>query len=114
MIDTGDGEATSGRVTPIHWQTVIVQGVLQLVLFGGMCISYALVNERWKGGVDADIKNLIMADTVQKETNVDIRLAIAKLTDSIGILSQNQQRVIALLEVHMNSDARQFQRLNNK
>ena len=115
MIDNGDGEETHKPPTrEIHWESVIVQGIIQLIIFGGLCVSYALINERWKGSVDADLRNLASTNVVQKETNVDMRLAIAKLSDSIAILSQNQQRVIALLEVHMNADAAKFQSLKGK
>jgi hypothetical protein len=117
MIDTGDGEKTYERrelKTPIHWETIIVQGIIQIVLFGGLCISYAMINERWKGAVDADLRNLTAINSNQAIVNNDLRMAISKLSESIQMLSNNQQRVIALLEVHMNADRAQFQRLNKQ
>lgn len=112
MMDNGDGKTTQPR--HIDWTMVMVQGLIQLILFGSMVIGYALSNERWKGGIDASIQNFILINATQVETNTRLQLAIEKLSDSINILSSNQQRVIALLEIHMNADASKFKAMGIK
>jgi hypothetical protein len=85
----------------IHWQSIILQAIAQIIVLGGLAIGYVISNERWKGGIDANMNNLVIINSQQTQVNQQLRVAIEKLNENISILSRNQERVVALLEIHM-------------
>lgn len=85
-----------------NWTTIVVQAIAQILVLGGLAVGYVVTNERWKGGVDENLKNLTQINQQQTAINEQLRTAIEKLNENIQILSRNQERVITLLESHMN------------
>lgn len=85
----------------IHWQSIILQAIAQIIVLGGLAIGYVVSNERWKGGIDANMANLVIINSQQMEINQQLRVAIEKMSENVSILSRNQERVVALLEMHM-------------
>ena len=92
----------------INWSAIIVQVVAQVIVLGGLLVGYVITNERWKGGIDANIKNLNAANVAQAITNERLRIAIEKLSDSIANQAKLDERVIALLEYHMNESGQKI------
>lgn len=89
------------RLPGINWTTVVVQAVVQVLMVGSLLVGYIITNEHWKGAIDANITNLAEANKAQAITNERLRIATEQLTISVRLISENQQRVIALLEYHM-------------
>jgi hypothetical protein len=85
----------------INWASVIVQAIAQALILGGLAVGYIVTNERWKGGVDENLKNLTSINLAQTAINLRLASAIDKLNENIQILGRNQERVITLLETHM-------------
>jgi len=85
----------------IHWQSIILQAIAQIIVLGGLTIGYVISNERWKGGIDANMANLVVINSQQMQINQQLRVAIEKMNENVSILSRNQERVVALLEIHM-------------
>jgi len=94
------------QYSSINWTVVIVQAVVQVIVLGTLLVGYIITNERWKGGIDANILNYNAVNKAQLETNQRLQIAIEKLSDSINILAANQAKVIALVEYHMAEDRR--------
>jgi hypothetical protein len=86
----------------INWTVVVVQAIVQVIVLGGLLVGYIVTNERWKGGIDANMTNLTSINTQQSIINTQLRDAVEKLKDNIQILSSNQEKVVTLLEMHMN------------
>jgi hypothetical protein len=85
----------------INWTSVIVQAIAQALILGGLAVGYIVTNERWKGGVDENLKNLTSINLAQTAINLRLASAIDKLNENVQILGRNQERVITLLETHM-------------
>jgi hypothetical protein len=85
----------------INWTSIMIEAVVQVIILGALMVGYVITNERWKGGVDATIQNLVVANQLQLEVNVKLQTAVEKLSDSVNILTTNQQKVLTLLEYHM-------------
>lgn len=98
----------------INWTVVIVQAVVQVIVLGSLLVGYIITNERWKGGIDANMVNFNIVNKTQLETNQRLEVAISKLSDSVGILSNNQAKVLTLLEYHMAEDRSKFGTLETK
>ena len=101
-------------VHEINWQVIIVQAIVQLIVLGSVAVGYVIVNEKWKGGVDAVLTNLNEVNKAQMVTNQRLADAIAKLSETVNILSLNQQHVVTLMDYHMKDDATRFQGLRPK
>lgn len=95
-------------VNSINWTAVIVQAFAQIVVLGGLLVGYVITNERWKGGVDVTINNLVQLNKIQSIINDKLEQSIDQLKENQLVLSQNQMRVATLLELHMgiNNDKR--------
>jgi hypothetical protein len=103
--------------TKINWTMIIVQAVAQIIVLGGLAVGYVTTNEKWKGGVEANIANLAEVNQAQAQINERLRIAIEKLSDSMNLLSQNQERVITLLEYHVGESGQKIpsiKKLQNK
>jgi hypothetical protein len=87
-----------------NWATIIVQGIAQLIVFGALAVGYVVTNERWKGGVDENLRNLTAINEAQNQINLRLATAIDKLNENVQVLGRNQERVIALLESHMTQE----------
>ena len=85
----------------INWTSVVVQVIAQALVLGGLGIGYVITNERWKGGVDENLKNLTAINLAQNQINLRLATAIDKLNENVQVLGRNQERVITLLESHM-------------
>ena len=85
----------------INWTSVVVQAIAQALILGGLAVGYIVTNERWKGGVDENLRNLTAINLAQNQINIRLATAIDKLNDNVQILGRNQERVITLLESHM-------------
>jgi hypothetical protein len=85
----------------INWTSVVVQAIAQALILGGLAVGYIVTNERWKGGVDENLRNLTAINLAQNQINLRLASAIDKLNENVQILGRNQERVITLLESHM-------------
>ena len=99
-----EGRSYHIETQKINWTVIIVQGLVQMIALGGLLVGYALTNERWKGGIDVSLNNLRAINVQQSILNERLRIAIEKISDNMTMLSNNQQKVITLLEMHMSQD----------
>ena len=109
MIDNGDG-ATTTKIR-IDWIRIIIE----LLVVASLLIGYIISNERWKGGVEEQLKQFELSRERQlqnqKDTNQVVAAAIIKLTDNMTVIAGTQQKVVGLLDQHMRSDEANFKKV---